>query len=366
MPDSLAATIDAAQPCRQESDVSLDVFATCPSSLTTPDDYLGRVRDVARWSEAAGCAGILVYTDNSLVDPWLVSQLVIQSTQALCPLVAIQPVYMHPYSVAKIVSTLALFYNRRVFLNMVAGGFKNDLAALNDRTPHDSRYARLIEYTQIVQRLLEGRAPLTFEGQFYRVENLTLQPRMKPELFPGVFMSGSSDAGLEAARTVGAVAVQYPPPPGSSPDDDQEGSPEHHGPSGIRIGIVTRPSEDEAWDIAISRFPEDRKGQLTRQLATKVSDSTWHQRLSEIGGAAPKTRKTYWLQPFENYQTNCPYLVGSYGDVAEQLGRYVQMGYRSFILDIPDSQEEYRHIGTVFQTVSRSASRRATAEKVGL
>jgi len=44
------------------------------------------------------------------------------------PLVAVQPVYMHPYSVAKMVSTLAFLHQRRVFLNMVAGGFKNDLA----------------------------------------------------------------------------------------------------------------------------------------------------------------------------------------------------------------------------------------------
>ena len=27
---------------------------------------------IARWSEAAGCEGILVYTDNRLVDPWLI------------------------------------------------------------------------------------------------------------------------------------------------------------------------------------------------------------------------------------------------------------------------------------------------------
>ena len=59
------------------------------------------VADVARWSEAAGCEGILVYTDNGIVDPWLVSQLILQSTERLAPLVAVQPAYMHPYWVAK-------------------------------------------------------------------------------------------------------------------------------------------------------------------------------------------------------------------------------------------------------------------------
>src|SRR5207253_10279167 len=57
-------------------------------------------------------------------------------------------------SVAKMVTSLAFLHGRRVYLNMVAGGFTNDLAALNDHTPHDERYSRLGEYTVIIQGLL--------------------------------------------------------------------------------------------------------------------------------------------------------------------------------------------------------------------
>src|SRR5262249_10895150 len=66
-----------------------------------PEAYARHVAAVARWSEAAGCEGILVYTDNSLLDPWLCSQIVIKNTRALVPLVAVQPIYLHPYAVAK-------------------------------------------------------------------------------------------------------------------------------------------------------------------------------------------------------------------------------------------------------------------------
>ncbi|HET7298269.1 MAG TPA: LLM class flavin-dependent oxidoreductase, partial [Burkholderiales bacterium] len=133
----------------------VQVFSTCPQSKDVPrDEYLQRVADVARWSEEAGCAGILVYTDNSIVDPWLTSQVILQSTATLAPLVATQPVYMHPYSVAKMIATLGFLYRRRLWLNMVAGGFKNDLVALNDDTPHDKRYTRLVEYTLIIRKLL--------------------------------------------------------------------------------------------------------------------------------------------------------------------------------------------------------------------
>src|SRR5512145_693756 len=96
----------------------VQVFSTCPQSKDVPrDEYLQRVADVARWSEEAGCAGILVYTDNSIVDPWLTSQVILQSTTTLAPLVATQPVYMHPYSVAKMIATLGFLYRRRLSLN---------------------------------------------------------------------------------------------------------------------------------------------------------------------------------------------------------------------------------------------------------
>src|SRR5262244_1630325 len=153
------------------SKASIEVFSTCPySSAVERERFLPNVVDVARWSEQAGCRGILVYTDNSTVDPWLVSQIIIQSTEALCPLVAVQPVYMHPYSVAKMVASMGHLYGRRIYLNMVAGGFKNDLEALNDMTPHDRRYDRLIEYTAVIKELLASPLgvsylPLTCSGR---------------------------------------------------------------------------------------------------------------------------------------------------------------------------------------------------------
>jgi hypothetical protein len=128
----------------------IDVFSTCPPSADMePGAYLRHVTDVARWSEETGCRGILVYSDNRLVDPWLVSQIILEATQALSPLIAVQPVYMHPYTAAKMVASLAYLHGRRIYLNMLAGGFKNDLVAFGDATPHDERYERTTEYTLI-------------------------------------------------------------------------------------------------------------------------------------------------------------------------------------------------------------------------
>ncbi len=338
------------------SERPLQLFATCPQSSGADNDfYIRNVAAVARWSEHYGCRGILVYTDNSLVDAWLVSQVIIQNTEKLCPLVAVQPAYMHPYSVAKMVATFGYLYSRRIYLNMVAGGFKNDLIALNDTTPHDRRYARLIEYTTIIKQLLAGPAPVTYEGEFYKVDKLKMTPPLAPELFPGVFISGSSEAGLEAAKALGATAVKYPKPATECEAEDSLDGID----SGIRVGIISRQDEAEAWEIAEQRFPEDRKGQLTHQFAMKVSDSLWHKQLSQTAEQTKTDRSPYWLRPFENYKTFCPYLVGNYNQVADELARYIALGYRTFILDVPPTQEELHHINIVFDRASQKQNVRA-------
>jgi alkanesulfonate monooxygenase len=163
-----------------ERESSIEVFTTCPLSTDlASDQYLDRLIDVAQWSDEVGCKGMLVFSDNARLDPWSLSHLIIQRTKTLCPLVAIQPIYMHPYWIAKQITTFAYLYGRRFYLNMVAGGFKNDLEALNDSTPHDKRYDRLAEYTTIIMRLLASSSPVTYQGEFYNVKRLELASRRR-------------------------------------------------------------------------------------------------------------------------------------------------------------------------------------------
>jgi alkanesulfonate monooxygenase len=317
---------------------SIRLFSTCPPSSQYGGDYLRKVQEVADWCDDAGIEGILVYTDNSLVDPWLVSQVILSRTSKLAPLVAIQPVYMHPYTAAKMVTTFSYLYNRRIYLNMVAGGFVNDLIALNDFIEHDDRYDRLVEYVSIMKFLFDEPGPVTFTGSYFAVKNLAIKPRIPPDLVPEVFVSGTSAAGVKAAEEIGATSISYP---GTPSETIRKGV-----PSGIRIGIIARDESRKAWQIAHERFPVDRKGQLTHTLARKVSDSSWYEQLSELGDRSADS--PYWLVPFKNYKTFCPYLVGSYDEVRREVSKYIQGGIQTFILDVPPDREELYHTAIVF------------------
>jgi alkanesulfonate monooxygenase len=82
----------------------------------------------------------------------------------------------------------------------------------------------------------------------------------------------------------------------------------------------------------------------------KVSDSHWHKQLSELGKAASVGRSPYWLVPFENYKTFCPYLVGDHATVAREVAGYLRLGIGTFILDIPRTADDLFETKRVFVT----------------
>lgn len=349
----------------------IEIFSTCPPlGSIARTEYSKAVVNAALWSERCGCTGTLVYADNSQVDPWLVSEIIVQNTHQLAPLVAVQPVYMHPYTVAKMVCSLGVLYGRRVYLNLVAGGFKADLIALNDPTPHEERYECLVEYATIIKGLLADHEAITFQGKFFSVEKLTMTPPLPVDLFPGILLSGSSEAGLYAARTLGAVPIHSPTPA-------KERTPTAFGSRrnfGIRVGMMARATEEAARKEARERFPEEKKEKMIHGLAMKVSDSVWRQELSSAIEENKTNSSCYWLPPFENYKTSCPYLVGSYEQVGEELARYLALGCRTFILDVPLCEQDLRDARIAFDLAcyksniadSRSTLREAQEHQEGL
>jgi alkanesulfonate monooxygenase len=315
--------------------MKLRLVGSCPRSDQPVSDYLAHVRATARMVDRARWESILVYTDNRLVNPWLVAQLIAQSTERLRPLLAVQPVYMHPYTVANLVTSLAFLTGRGTDLNLVAGGFPKDLAALDDRTPHDQRYERVIEYATIIRQLLGPEASATFAGNFYRVSGVRLHPPMPQALAPLITMSGSSEASIAAVKKLGAVAIQYLRPAQDYAGVSLDPTVEY----GTRLGIIARTTNGDAWDAANKRFPDDKDGQLAHKFAARISDSVWVKELErEVHTPAGHP---YWLGPYKNYQAFSPFLVGSTDEVALELSSYMRLGYRTFLVECPADEHDF-------------------------
>lgn len=329
------------------------IYTTCPASTgRSGDDFRRHVLDVADWTEQAGCRGFLVYTDNSLADPWLTAQAVLAHTETLVPLVAVQPAYMHPYTAARMVTSTAFLTGRQLDLNLVTGGFAGHLRALGDGLEHDERYRRLVRYALIIRRLLTEGGPISDDGDHYRLRAATIEPALDPLLVPRMFVSGSSDACRQASRELGVPRLSYPQPVG---DYAQGGAVPA---DGIRIGIIARDTSAAAWRVARERFPADRVGERLHDIAARVVDSRWHQNLStEVTRGAPDD--TYWLFPFRTYKTFCPYLVGSHREVSELLARYLALGVSTLLLDVPSDADDLHHALTCVRAAETAVEQSA-------
>lgn len=326
--------------------MDIDLFTTTPQSVEF-DRYLflKELKRISRQTEKYGYKGILVYSDNRLADPWLMTGIILAETTHLLPMIALQPMYLHPYTAAKKIASIGLIYDRPIALNLVAGGFVNDLIAIGDHTPHDKRYERLAEYAEIIQLLLTSNKAVTYKGEFYEIKNLKLQPVLPKHLQPEYYLSGSSDMARKTAARLGAKLIEYPEP---TADYVKSGRTNGNGVRGIRIGILARHTHEKAWSDARTRFPKVRSGELSHEMAKKTSDSEWHKNLSGQNGYDLCEESVYWLGPFKHYHTFCPYLVGDYEEVARELSGYLQVGCKTCILDIPISEIDLQSTLRVF------------------
>jgi alkanesulfonate monooxygenase len=298
-------------------------------------------------SARQGWTGVLLWTGNdTYVEPWLAAQYIMAQTESLSPLVAVNPVYMHPFAAAKMVSSLTYLYRRKVFLNMVSGTVLSHLEALGDHLSHDERYERLGEYIAIMQSLLGGK-PVSFDGRYYRVAHLQLLPAVPAETWPEFLLAGQSASAQRVCERTGAISLRM-----LQPALEQA----HVASRGIGFGMVARDTREEAWSAARLLFPADREAQVLLDMSMANTDSSWKQRLHSVAHLPELTEEGYWLGPFRNFQADSPYFVGSYSRAADLFRGLVEKGVDLVVLDVPANDEEYEHVARVFALASARMS----------
>lgn len=314
------------------------VFAISPRNPDA-DGYWTDICKVAACADKYNFTGILLFTGNdTYLEPWVVAQHILHGTQSLSPLIAVNPIYMHPFTVAKMTASLVRLYGRKIYLNMVTGTSINYQKAMGDDVPHDDRYLRLEEYIEFVRRLLNTTKPLKYSGRYYQADHLQLLPGISAKDAPEFLLAGQSPAAQRVCATTGSTGMQM------LPARFEEGLSDV---PGIHFGIVTRESEDAAWEAARARFPVNEENQAILEYSMSNTDAFWKRRMKAESEQALATGTGYWLTPFANFQADCPYLVGAHSDVADKLRRLIQSGITTFIFDVPASEEEFSHLSQV-------------------
>jgi alkanesulfonate monooxygenase len=322
------------------ADGGITVYSTARSSIRRDvPDHLDTLLEVAGWAEEAGYRGALIYSDNTSVDSLMAAQAAIANTERFVPLVAVQPIDLSPFSLARSVSSLAHLYGRRIDINFVSGGFSRDLAVQGDTLAHDPRYDRLTEYATIVKKLLTG-GMVNFAGEYYNFRRARLTAPVPYELLPTAYVSGSSPACLQAGEALGVTQLSFPLLPEDHVAPDVR---KNEFGRGISVGIIARDDSAEAWRLAHERFPADPEGAARMKLLLDAGTSSWQPQLASVAIPDEAPGETYWLVPFRYHHTFCPYLVGNHDEVAQALKTYLEGGIRTFVLDIPREADDLWH-----------------------
>lgn len=322
-----------------------DVYGTAVTQHGGQGNSFQAIVELAQRAERHGVNGLLTYYNHQSIDPWTVASVILQNSKYVTPLVALQPYALPPLSAAKLIHSLTRLHGRRIDINLVTGAAEGELAQVDERLDHDGRYVRAAEYCVVLRSLLTSNEPLFHEGRYYRYCGLRIGARLELDERPRIFVAGSSAASRQTAAAVADVAVTHPEPVAQFAETFL-----HRGQEGlrtaIRVGLVARPTTEEAWSAARTLYPADRLSQLKTSMR-KQSESDWSRRLANLASEGRTYDEVYWTGAFRGGMS-VPVLVGEYHDVAHYLERYLELGVTTVLLGGGlTSDEDFRHSAIV-------------------
>lgn len=112
---------------------------------------------------------------------------------------AIHPGFFEPAALAKWAATLETLHPGRWAVNITSGWNLEEFRMYGiDPLDHDARYRRAREFIEVLRGAWEGRR-FSHQGEFYRVQDLVMEPRPATPL--EVFQGGQSPAAMAMAAS---------------------------------------------------------------------------------------------------------------------------------------------------------------------
>jgi len=314
-------------------------------------DYL---KQIALAAESAGFLGALIPTGSYCEDAWLVAAAVTQHTRRLKPLVAFRPGVQLPAAAAQTAASFQRLTGNRLLLNVVTGGSSNEQKSYGDFLDHDSRYERTAEFLSIVRGVWGGKG-FNFRGQHYQLENGGLvQPLLAQ---PTLYFGGASSAAEKVAAAHADVYLTWgePPPMVKARIESVRRQAEALSRElrfGIRLHVITRDTEEDAWREAqrlLDGIPPGAIENARNQLGSM--ESVGQARMLELNGG--KRGSVRDLEVYPNLWAGVGLvrggagtaLIGSHEQVAERIAEYESIGIDTFILSAYPNLEEAIRVG---------------------
>lgn len=340
-------------------------------------------RQVAIAADSLGYEGVLLPTGRSCEDSWIVAASLIEATRRLKFLVALRPGLVQPVQSARMAATLDRLSGGRLLVNLVTGGDAEELAGDGLFLPHAQRYEQATEFLSIWREVLQAShagESVDFDGVHLQVQGgkLLYPPISKP--YPPVFFGGSSEEAheLAAAQVDNYLSWGEPPAAIAAKLADVRARAAAKGRElqyGIRLHVIVRETEDEAWAAAAELVQHLDEGVVAAAQAKFASmDSVGQRRMAELHkGRFNKANIREGLEIAPNLWAGVGLvrggagtaLVGNPQQVAERIKEYAALGLEYFVLSgYPHLEEAYRFAELVFPLLPLELQEKISAPKL--
>lgn len=313
--------------------------------------------DLARTAEEHGWGGALLGTGWGRPDTFTVATALAARTTTFKPLTAIRPGYWHPAHFASAAATLDSLSQGRLLINIVSG--QDNLAAYGDvEGDQAQRYARTKEFLQITRRLWTEEN-VTYEGEYFRVENSTATPRTfgaDEGNHPTLYFGGASEAAEKVAATDADVQLFW----GEPLDDIAEridrlktlsstlGRTHKPLEFGLRTTTFIRDTSEEAWRDAEAKVASLVEKANAQRSPARARKAVGQRRLLDLAARGDVLDSNLYTAPGREGVgggAGTTWLVGSPEEVAESLRKYQQLGITHFVLSDTPYKREIIRIG---------------------
>ena len=319
---------------------------------------LGYLQQVASAVDNLGYYGALLPTGRSCEDAWVTASFLAANTKRMRFLVAVRPGLVSPTLAARMAATFDRLSNGRILINVVTGGDPVELAGDGLFVDHDTRYKITDEFLTIWRSVLANEGEVNFEGEQLRVRGAKILFPAVQNPYPALYFGGSSDGAMDVA----AKHVDYYLTWGEPPEQVKEKLAKARNYAyakygrelkfGIRLHIIVRESEEEAWRDAERLISQvtDKTVALAQQTMAR-QDSVGQQRMLALQKLSGPTRSRKDLEISPNLWAGVGLvrsgagtaLVGSVENVVKRMKEYAELGIDTFIFSgYPHLEEAYR------------------------
>jgi FMNH2-dependent dimethyl sulfone monooxygenase len=147
------------------------------------------------------------------LDAWSTAAALAAVTHRLELMVAVRPTFHNPALLAKQASNIDHISNGRVSLNVVSAWWAEEARKFGIHfDQHDDRYARTSEWLDIVDQAWKSDH-VSYQGKYYRVDDLVLQPKPVSRPRPVIYAGGESEAAKNLIAQKCDAYVMHGDPP---------------------------------------------------------------------------------------------------------------------------------------------------------